>query len=490
MKSRNRLIAIIAAAVVLLAALTLIIVNAVNCSGNTSVALSPEKAIELYNSATEKALSSEDFKLDITTTKNTTVENSKLALTSQQSLTYSGYNAEHMVAQSVETLTVGQNEISITESFVNNTAYFTIDGAAFTGAMSKDAYIGRFAPLNPVTAANYQAVTATKGPEGTFIQFADPSIAESWCLPAGAQMRGADGSVQLDTSSNLLTSTYHIEYAIDDVLFDQTVTVAFTPIEDAQISIPTDGKQVTAAYLDAARDLEIMYGYLLQSGNMYAVASEDINCQAGAIHRVQKTTLDMDNAESGLSATIETNIEIADYSDGGSTTTYAQLERFVGNTYTISTNGTEPVVQADVTADQTLTYCQDLLTKNIILPKNIAAIETITENGVITLKITGSEQLAQLICQNACKTLYDDAELLNNLASSYKTNAITCYYKLDQVTGLPLAAGLDYSGEHTIEGFAYTLTYTAEIAYGEPETPPEVPVDETTPTEETTAPKS
>ena len=114
------------------------------------------------------------------------------------------------------------------------------------------------------------------------------------------------------------------------------------------------------------------------------------------------------------------------------------------------------------------------------MPGNIASVNTVVENDVITLQIVGTEELAQLIGKNACKTLYDNPDLLNDLASSYKTNLISCYYKLDRSTGLPIAAGLEYSGEHTIEGFAYTLTYSARIQYGKPEVNTEPVPDETT----------
>ena len=117
-----------------------------------------------------------------------------------------------------------------------------------------------------------------------------------------------------------------------------------------------------------------------------------------------------------------------------------------------------------------LGYCQDYLVKNVILPEYISTVTVTAQADTYTLEITASEALAKVICQNVCKTLYDDPELLNNLATSYKTQKITCYYIFDKYSELPTAAGLDYAGEHTIEGFAYTLSYLAEIVYNTKET--------------------
>ena len=481
MKSRFRLIAIIASAVVLLAVLTIVIVNAVKCSGNATVSLTSEKALQFYDNALTNALSAEDFTLDITTTKNTSADENQYSFSSHQIVTYDDYATDNMLAQSQETMTVGQNETTITESFVDNKAYFTIDGAAFTGAMSADAFIDKFAPVALIDKTLYRTISATKSPDGIFIQFCDPSGAEPWCIPAGAEMISANGTVQLTTGGQLQQSAYHIAYSEGTENIDLTITVMFTPITEVQISIPTSKSSTTANYLDAARDLEVMYGYLLQSDKMYAQIDESINCQAGGIQRTQTTALEFESAEAGLNAAIETLVSITDYGNGGSTVTNTQSETFHNNTYSISENGGEAIAQPDVTAEQTLNYCQDLLVKNVILPGNIASVNTIVENDVITLQIVGTEELAQLIGKNTCKTLYDNPDLLNDLASSYKTNLINCYYRLDRSTGLPLAAGLEYSGEHTIEGFAYTLTYSAKIEYSKTEVSIEPAPKSTTP---------
>jgi len=488
MKSRIRLIAIIASSVVLLAVLVLVLVNVFSC--NSTVTLSAEKAWEYYDRALENALTTEDFTLDITTAKNTTVDKNQYSFSTHQIVTYDGFGTDSMIAQSQETMTIGETETAITESFVSGTAYFTVDGATFTGSMTADAFVDRFVPVAMFDQALYTVVTGTKSEEGISIQFAEPAQCEAWCAPYGAELVAADGAVQLSPDGRLQTTVYHITYSTDTESVDVTVTVSFLSAAEGTISIPT-GKNATAAqYLDAARDLEIMYGYLLQSDKIYAEITESINCQAGGIQRTQATVLDVENINSQLKASIETTVGIVDYNDGGDTATSTQKETFENDVYSISVNDGEAEIQPNVTAQQTLAYCQDLLVKNVILPENIASVSTATEGDIITLQIVGTEELAQLICKNVCKTLYDNPDLLNDLASSYKTNQINCYYRLNAETGLPISAGLEYGGEHIIEGFAYALTYNAEIVYGKPVVYPNAQPEETIPTEETTAPQT
>ena len=484
MKSRTRLIAIIAGAAVLLAALIVVVISIVNANTNKTVALTTEKAAEAYNAALQTVLSTEEINLEITTVKNTTAGENVYSLNSLQNVTYVGYGTDSMQAQSQETMTIGQTETTITEVFVNNTAYATVDGTAFATQMTKEAFIERFAPLDLINITAYKTVNAVKNRDGIFIQLSDAAIAEQWALPAGGQMISASGSVELDKNELLNCSVYNIEYTYEGATINLTVTLKVLPAAETEIVVPTGGKLTTVSYIDAAKDLEILYGYLLQSGKIYAQANESINCQASGIQRDQKTVVNIQNTTE-LDATIDTTINIVDYNDGGDTASYAQSEAFKDNIYTISKDGGEATAQNNLTARQMLSYCQDLLVKNVILPENIAAVNLTEEGDTRILHITGTEELAGLLCGNACKTLYDDPELLNNLASSYKTNKMNCFFKLDKHTGLPLSAGLDYSGEHTIEGFAYTLTYTADISYVEPVESVVEPTDETSPTEQT-----
>lgn len=484
MKSRTRLIAIITGAAVLLAALIVVIVCAINANRNKTVTLTTEKATEVYDAALQTVLTTEAFNLEITTVKSTTAGENVYSLNSLQNVTYVSYGTDSMQAQSQETMTIGQKETAIAEVFVNNTAYVTVDGTAFTSQMTKEGFIGRFAPLKLVSLSSYKTVDAIKNREGIFIQLSDAITAEQWALPAGGKMISATGSIQLDKNEQLYCSVYNIEYSYEGATVNLTVTVKLLPAAETEIVVPTGGKLTKVSYIDTAKDLEILYGYLLQSGKIYAQANESINCQASGIQRDQKTVVNIQST-ADLDATIDTTINIVDYNDGGDTASYIQYEVFKDNVYTISKDGGEATAQSNLTARQMLNYCQDLLVKNVILPENIATVILTEEGETRTLQITGTEELAGLLCSNVCRILYDDPELLNNLASSYKTNKMTCYFKLDKHTGLPLSAGLNYSGEHTIEGFAYTLTYTADISYVEPVESIVEPTDETTPTEKT-----
>lgn len=478
MKSRIRLIAVIGGAAVLLVAIVILIVHAVNSAAARIEPVSPEAALERYENAIEIFSSAKDYCLTITSTKNTSVDDTVYSVTRQQKLTYSDMGTEDMKAFSEETMTIGRKETAITETFANNIGFVTVNGAAFFSEMSADAFIDRYAPAIVIDMALYKAVSATQNRDGMYIKLEESTEPESWVLPEGAQMRTSSGAILLDAAGHLKTSTYNIEYFYGNASVNLTVTVEIEIISDPEITVPSKRDCVPAAVIDTPRILETVYSYLLQSDNITASAEESINCQASGIQRVQKTALSMKNATSDLAATFDTNIDIVDYSDGGDTSTYTQLESFSNNVYTISHDGGATTQQENVSAQQMLNYCQDFLVKNVILPDNISAVSMTEQDGTYTLQISGTEALAQVICQNVCKTLYNDPELLNSLASSYKTQKISCYFTLDKYSGLPISAGLDYSGEHTIEGFVYTLTYLGKITYNAAEQP--VPTPENT----------
>lgn len=490
MKSRKKLLAIAAGAATALLVVVLIIIFAGKGNGSRTQTLSLAKITDYYDRVKETVLSTENYCLDITTEIKIDTGSSTRTLNKHQNLTCVNTGTEDMAAHSQETMTIGSEETVITEDFANNIAYFTVNGASFRGPMEWDIFIGRYAPALPIDLSLYSSVSGTKGKEGIELLFSDALRAESWCLPDGAKMNSATGSVQLSADGKLAASRYCIQYQYGTAAVDVDILVAYTPAPEAQVVKPNGTSHTFITELDVPRYLEILYGHLLQTDEIFVQATESIDCQASGIQRTQRSGMSFQNKDTGLNATLKTDIYLLDYSTDSETEEYTQTESFQNGNYSISVNGGEAEAQENISAEQMLSYCQDLLVKNLILPENIAATTISDDGDTILMQITGTEELAQLLCSNICTTLFDDPELLRNLASSYKTNQLLCNFRLDKYTGLPVSGSIDYIGEHTIEGFAYTLTYKAEISYGyvppkaaepTPDTAESTTINETTP---------
>jgi uncharacterized protein YbaP (TraB family) len=81
----------------------------------------------------------------------------------------------------------------------------------------------------------------------------------------------------------------------------------------------------------------------------------------------------------------------------------------------------------------------------------------------LDLKLT--EEFADRICRYLNNELWGDEEFLTGLASAYETTTNEAYLAIDGTTGFPTAIGVNYAGEHTIEGQAYVLSMQTDQTY-------------------------
>ena len=66
---------------------------------------------------------------------------------------------------------------------------------------------------------------------------------------------------------------------------------------------------------------------------------------------------------------------------------------------------------------------------------------------------------------NACKTLYDNPDILSEQTESYSVDISVGYLRIDKDTGLPIASGFRYLGTYTIDSLPYRLEFRADQQY-------------------------
>lgn len=420
-----------------------------------------DKLLEKYQTAADAVYASGDFTLLISTETKTTVGADVFTEASQQTLCVMDFGTEDMSASMTETLTIGSYSTSICEAYSDGTGYFSVDGTVFTSSMTADEYLRLYAPAALLDPALYSQILSAKQDDTTIIQFQQAAGSETWAVPEKAQLEEASGQAVLDKGGNLVSCSYCADYTYGaaSVSLSVTVTVDTAPVS---ITLPGNtGSSVTLEYPNAVRMLEKACGYLRQASSVTAQTTNSIACQAGGDYLSRYYTLNMYEEMSLL----ELSLDLISYSAGGAVTHYEQTERFQNGVYSITENDGDAVTRSDIASETMRTYCQDILLESILLPEYITTAEIADLGSTYLLEFTGSEKLAQLICENACVTLYENGDLLNDLASAYVTNTISCYISIDKYTGLPTASGLNYSGTHTIEGYGYLLNVQTDQAY-------------------------
>lgn len=433
-------------------------------SAEPAKTLSSEAAQSVYQQALDKLSAFDDYTLNITISKNTSVGKEVFSETRHQVLTYRHLGTKNMQTALEETSAIGSQSTSISEYYADNTGYFIVNGSHFKSDITPQAYIARNIPAAPLDISLYENISAKEYNDEIFIQCSQPTRGESWALPDGGNMTVATGTILLDTTGALAQSTYNLIYTYGPASIEYSVTVDVDTNAVSDIQIPA-GDYIHITYPDASRMLEQACGYLLQSNLLSANVTSSITCQAGGIHRVEAAQLQIDSLSSDFSAVLDTSVRVIDYSRGGETTYYTQKETFLDGQYGIAIDNGTLNSDTEITADAMQTYYQNLLVSSVLLPDYIATA-TVTDLGsVYLLELTAPEEFAFILSENATQTLYGDPQFLSSLASSLQIGTPECYLAIDKYTGLPTAAGYRCNTEYLIEDFTYTFHTQTDAGY-------------------------
>lgn len=414
-----------------------------------------------YLEAVNKLECAQDLTMSVNAVKHTTVGSETFIKNVTQAITCNGLGSDDLLIASDETVTIGTTTMQASDIFIKDTLYTKLNDACFSGAISAESYLATRCPAVLLDITAYQDITYTENDGTITLLLKDPVAPEGWSLPDGAQMLNASGQAILDSNHNLLQSTYTIQYTYGNSQVWLNINSAVTLENTPQIEAPDPAAYVPLSSVQAPRLLEIACGYLTQATNIEATSVDTIDCKAGGLKRSQSITLNTYGTGETLSATLNSNVNLTEYSKAGETSVSTQSIIFENGVYTVSTDGAEPVAQP-VTSDQMRSYCQNILVAGILRPEHISNAQITPQGDTLLLCFTANEQLAELICQNSCQTLYQNPTLLHGLASSYVTNTIQCSLILDSYTWMPIQANLNYSGCHTIEQIEYLLNVTYE----------------------------
>lgn len=143
-------------------------------------------------------------------------------------------------------------------------------------------------------------------------------------------------------------------------------------------------------------------------------------------------------------------------------------ESFIDGSYTFTEQGAEPESDPEVTADLMQTVMKKFLSEEIpavYLLESMELKET-GSNKIISFDL--NEDAAKLRCENICRDMLDDPNILTNAASDYKTSILSGYISIDTAIGLPVGFFIDYGGVYTIDGVEYAIgeSFSEKICLG------------------------
>ncbi len=413
-----------------------------------------------YLQAVEKIAAAGSYRMHISTTKVTTLGEQRFKETSSQILTCHKPGTPDAQIILNQHMNYGMHSFSVSEQYTEGTARIALENSHFSSTISPEDYAKRLIPIALMDPSRYNSVLVRESGDRTLVGFSDPKAPEAWAVFHQVQLIDASGRSVLDSQGNLLESVYTISYTSGPAAVTYSVTTHIEP--DVEVTMPAPPEDITYVpidLIDVPRLLEQSTGYLLQADIIHAQTQEEITCQANNLHREQTTDLSMKNHGEDLDITLGIDVDLVDYNQGGTSTQYHQTEAYKDGNYTLEIENQESVQDdtQEITAEQMKLYCQDILVGTIILPEYIESVSVEELDSAYKLTFTASKALSEIVCSDACKTLYQDPALLDSLATSYETNKIEATLMIDKYTGLPLSSGIDYHGSHGIDGTSYTL---------------------------------
>ena len=425
---------------------------------------STEDVIAMFDSAKEALLAADFFTLSIKATEARSVGDETHTLTEAITAKYSGLQGDLLAKISGDrTMSDGYDEETMfySEEFVNGTVYATYVTAKYQESITAEDYLARQIPAYLFDASNFATATEDRG---TALTFTDAVALESWIAPDYAELISAEATASL-VDGAFSTLTYEASYrqgAADvtvsyEVSINTTtqVTLSAEAPADADSYIEIDNVEIPRLVDEAM--INLLTTYHRSAEIVQVVASE----AAGFAAQYTNYTYEYGTGKNYKGMIKETVIQ----AHQGGQESWETEERLIDGKYTYTVDG-ELLDEGEV---GTMVFSE-------------AVYETIAEylmDGTYFTKLTpydvGGGYLIEFEAKNdeimdyfkeaTLAEIFSDTEILDSAASAYKHTALRGYFGIDADTLRLTSYGVEFSGEHTIEGRPYQLTQQINCAY-------------------------
>ena len=415
-------------------------------------------AQELYDGAVAALASVNDLTLDITVVNSTKAGPDTFTVEITQDLTLSNLVSGEFQGRYTDSADFGGGFIISSEEIISgDTLFGEVSGALYQTPCTREEFLASHLPAPLLDASLYGTMELTGA---RTIVLTDAIGPEEWLSIGGAQLTEASGTITLTDAGEFSAFTYQASYTQGGVECSVTVESTVSPT-GTPLSVPSDPEnypdEENGRYL---KTLELAEGYLYQANSVTASITEMVVAQAAGAVMNQQTGVEIFGTGADYLAKVDYNAQINEYSSGANST-YEQDELFREGVYSISTDGGDPVPQSGITSERMQNYCLGIISDNMPDAAFISGVTATDLNGIRLLEYNFTDEYALLLKEYAQSSILTSSTLLDDLASSYRTDAISGYMGIDPFTGLPTSVGISYTGYHTIQGIEYALTLEA-----------------------------
>jgi len=414
----------------------------------------------LYRDATVSLESAQKLSLEISDVKEIGVGEQVFKVDTDLTLNYATDENGAFLAEVSYDSDCGSYDVDAEEIYANGKVHAEIGDLLFSQEMTKEAFTGRYIPAVMLDPALY--TTASASEDEKTLTFSDATAPESWLgLGAHVELVSTTAVVSLDAQGAVSTTTYQIRYLDGTAEINRKITARVCPPEEDPIEAPTnEDDYAQISFLDSIYTMEEAYGLALQAENTTSTSTETVISQALAVIRVTQNTVNAYG--SGKEQMIRTKQELmqTDYTTGD-VSSDSMVETYRDGKYTAVSNGGEPEERSDVDLKVMENHYQNLLLSTILDYDSLASFTEVTETdlgGITLYEFKNSEGFDAAARAAINYSFFEDETYIDKVASAYRADATGYYVAIDNATGLYTAAGMNYSGYHTVADTDYMLS--------------------------------
>lgn len=419
-------------------------------------------ALTLYADAIAILSGRESLRMHVDRADEVSTVSQTVDTVSSQTVSYKGLQTGNLQVVMSEEITYGAYTTNVTEIYLDGNAYATVGGGNFACTMTAEEYTARLLPMVLVDAALYGSVEIDDTAEGTLIRFRDAAELEDWLASDATEFISARADVTLSDDGSLESICYSASYLCANTPVTTTVTALYRECSEEPITAPVNADSFSrVSYLDGLRLLEQAFGYLQSYNTISFDSNITTYISAASLYMYQGRDIDIYDFSSNPQIQINTDFYYMDYYNEASMEQELE-ERYLNGKYTSSLDGEEPQSIPGITDIQMCEYAMGMMTDYVILPEYLVDATCTDLGSLLLIEFTGSSELGKLFADQLCLEIYGDADLLNDLASAYRTDTMEYYIAVDKYLGLPTAIGVNFQGTHTIDGYEYVSIRQAD----------------------------
>lgn len=424
----------------------------------------PLDAPQLYRDAAEQ-LSAGNLNVRYTITQEITLPDytgetlGTLTLREEtaRSAAYEALGDEGFIADVSDTVQLGDGEAATQRQVYSDGAvYLEFGEGRYVIKRSAEEFMDEQLPLALLDPALYASAEAERTEEGIALRFAGAEEGEAWALPEDSELLSTAASASLTEGGALIAESYEASYRFGGLEVSTRWEAAYeVPGEqDLSAGVPENAKKYesldsAAAPLMLWRALRLLEGADNLAVSM--ISNYQVDAAATTIRNYNNFNILL--PEEGILIHQEINQNTVNYSEMQAVQYGVELD-YADGVMTLTFDDGD--VETEEMEDEEIAESTERLVSTLpaLIPAggDLVDAEVKEVGDYWLLEFSGNENYGLQLKDRVCLELFDEqASILDDHASAYRTKTAEGFLAVEKVSGLPTALNISFTGIHTIE---------------------------------------